>query len=296
MKLSNMIYDIYDECDDMITLLISNQKNNIGSLNKVNNMDNNKFYESLFYNSTYYLKNSLLIRKKKLYRDINNLYEKLLNDNKKYYNDKDFNKILLNIQNKFKSILLKDNNNELSWIKDDYLIHLNWWVDKFALFGKYHYFISKKFLEYVKLEEGFYNYTTPLTQDQRLSSENIHCNIQFILDDNIKKEVFDDYSQIVNNLEDSDEVENDSISSLDLKYKDIQTFLNDEKIVKVSKPMLVEKPVNKKQILSKDIKNMTQSEDSQQDNIVDVKTEINKNNRVDVDIKVKDKKKDSCSL
>ena len=189
IKIRKLIISKYEKCHTMVNELISSKNDIIGVI-KHDSKDNNYFfYDSIYDNSVYYIKNSLLVREKKFLKDLCSLFTKLDDVSNNMIVTIPLSEILDKIDEKFTALLLKTRNNNYSWIKDNCLVHIKWWVDRFGLFGKYHIHMSNEFLKLVELEYNFYNEEVELSFDDMLSSEKIHGDVNILLNtNNIKKQ------------------------------------------------------------------------------------------------------------
>jgi len=145
------------KCNVLITQ-ISEIKNNLVKLLGNQKKDDIVFYKSLIDNSFFYLTNSLKIRKIKLLKDLNYIWNLL--DNKKIVDElnktnfqslmKDYRKMADEINQ------AKKNNTMLTWVKDDRIESLQEIEGELDEIMDYHLKLIQFFHSSVELEKIFY--------------------------------------------------------------------------------------------------------------------------------------------
>lgn len=137
---------------------ISEIKNNLKKLLGNQKKDDVLFYKSLIDNSHFYLSNSLKIRKIKLLKDINYLWNKI--DERKQIdeiNKSNFMILLKEYRKMSEDILMaKKNNTILTWVKDDKIESLLELENDFNEILDYHLKLIEFFYSNVQLEKIFY--------------------------------------------------------------------------------------------------------------------------------------------
>lgn len=154
-------FNIYLETECECTILISeiNEiKNNLKKLLGLQKPDDIVFYKSLIDNSFFYLTNSLKIRKLKMTKDLNYIWNQL--DNKKIIEDlnksnfqsllKDYRKMADDINQ------AKKNNTMLTWVKDDRVESLHEIEKEMDEIMEYHSKLIEFFHSSVELDKIFY--------------------------------------------------------------------------------------------------------------------------------------------
>ena len=155
------IFGIYLDTESQCMLLIneiSEIKNNLKKLLGLQKPDDIVFYKSLIDNSFFYLTNSLKIRKLKMTKDLNYIWNQL--DNKKVIEElnkanfqtlmKDYRKMADDINQ------AKKNNTALTWVKDDRVESLHEIEKEMGEIMEYHLKLIQFFHSSVELEKIFY--------------------------------------------------------------------------------------------------------------------------------------------
>jgi hypothetical protein len=155
------IFSIYLDTESQCMILIneiSEIKNNLKKLLGLQKPDDIVFYKSLIDNSFFYLTNSLKIRKLKMTKDLNYIWNQL--DNKKIIEDlnksnfqaflKDYRKMADDINQ------AKKNNTMLTWVKDDRVESLHEIEKEMEEIMDYHSKLIQFFHSSVELEKIFY--------------------------------------------------------------------------------------------------------------------------------------------
>lgn len=120
--------------------------------------DDISFYKSIIDNSLFYLNSSLKIKKIKLLKDLNYLWDKM--DERKKMDEvtktnfdfllKDYRKISEDI------LLLKKSNNRLGWVKDERIQDLQELELEFTEILSYHIKLIEFFYSSTEIEKAFY--------------------------------------------------------------------------------------------------------------------------------------------
>jgi len=155
------IFSVYLDTESQCMILIneiSEIKNNLKKLLGLQKPDDIVFYKSLIDNSFFYLTNSLKIRKLKMTKDLNYIWNQL--DNKKIIEDlnksnfqallKDYRKMADDINQ------AKKNNTMLTWVKDDRVESLHEIEKEMEEIMDYHSKLIQFFHSSVELEKIFY--------------------------------------------------------------------------------------------------------------------------------------------
>jgi hypothetical protein len=153
----NVYVDTENKCNALINE-ISEIKNNLKKLLGSQKPDDVVFYKSLIDNSFFYLTNSLKIRKIKMTKDLNHIWNQL--DNKKVIEElnkanfqtlmKDYRKMADDINQ------AKKNNTALTWVKDDRVESLHEIEKEMEEIMEYHLKLIQFFHSSVELEKIFY--------------------------------------------------------------------------------------------------------------------------------------------
>jgi len=154
-------FNVYIETENKCNALIneiSEIKNNLKKLLGSQKPDDVVFYKSLIDNSFFYLTNSLKIRKIKMTKDLNHIWNQL--DNKKVIEElnkanfqtlmKDYRKMADDINQ------AKKNNTALTWVKDDRVESLHEIEKEMEEIMEYHLKLIQFFHSSVELEKIFY--------------------------------------------------------------------------------------------------------------------------------------------
>ena len=154
-------FNVYIETENKCNALIneiSEIKNNLKKLLGTQKADDVVFYKSLIDNSFFYLTNSLKIRKIKMTKDLNHIWNQL--DTKKIIDElnksnfqtlmKDYRKMADDINH------AKKNNTALTWVKDDRVESLNEIEKEMDEIMEYHLKLIQFFHSSVELEKIFY--------------------------------------------------------------------------------------------------------------------------------------------
>lgn len=154
-------FNVYIETENKCNALIneiSEIKNNLKKLLGTQKADDVVFYKSLIDNSFFYLTNSLKIRKIKMTKDLNHIWNQL--DTKKVIDElnkanfqtlmKDYRKMADDINQ------AKKNNTALTWVKDDRVESLNEIEKEMDEIMEYHLKLIQFFHSSVELEKIFY--------------------------------------------------------------------------------------------------------------------------------------------
>jgi hypothetical protein len=153
----NTYLDVEITCNTLITE-ISEIKNNLVKLLGNQKKDDIVFYKSLIDNSFFYLTNSLKIRKMKLLKDLNYIWNLL--DNKKTIeelNKTNFQSLLKDYRKMADDInQAKKNNTMLTWVKDDRIESLHEIESELDEIMDYHLKLIQFFHSSVELEKIFY--------------------------------------------------------------------------------------------------------------------------------------------
>lgn len=153
----NTYLEIEIKCNALITQ-ISEIKNNLIKLLGNQKKDDIVFYKSLIDNSFFYLTNSLKIRKIKLLKDLNYIWNLL--DNKKTVeelNKTNFQSLMKDYRKMADEInQAKKNNTMLTWVKDDRVESLQEIEGELDEIMDYHLKLIQFFHSSVELEKIFY--------------------------------------------------------------------------------------------------------------------------------------------
>jgi hypothetical protein len=155
------IFTVYLETESQCIILIneiSEIKNNLKKLLGLQKPDDIVFYKSLIDNSFFYLTNSLKIRKLKMTKDLNYIWNQL--DNKKIIeelNKSNFQALLKDYRKMADDInQAKKNNTMLTWVKDDRVESLHEIEKEMEEIMDYHSKLIQFFHSSVELEKIFY--------------------------------------------------------------------------------------------------------------------------------------------
>lgn len=155
------IFTVYLETESQCIILIneiSEIKNNLKKLLGLQKPDDIVFYKSLIDNSFFYLTNSLKIRKLKMTKDLNYIWNQL--DNKKIIeelNKSNFQALLKDYRKMADDInQAKKNNTMLTWVKDDRVESLHEIEKEMEEIMGYHSKLIQFFHSSVELEKIFY--------------------------------------------------------------------------------------------------------------------------------------------
>jgi hypothetical protein len=155
------IFSIYLDTESQCMILIneiSEIKNNLKKLLGLQKPDDIVFYKSLIDNSFFYLTNSLKIRKLKMMKDLNYIWNQL--DNKKIIdelNKSNFQSLLKDYRKMADDInQAKKNNTMLTWVKDDRVESLHEIEKEMEEIMDYHSKLILFFHSSVELEKIFY--------------------------------------------------------------------------------------------------------------------------------------------
>jgi hypothetical protein len=156
IKFNNYL-DVEIKCNVLLTQ-INEIKNNLVKLLGNQKKDDIVFYKSLIDNSHFYLTNSLKIRKIKLVKDLNYIWNLL--DNKKVIeelNKTNFQSLLKDYRKMAEDInQAKKNNTMLTWVKDDRIESLQEIETELDEIMDYHLKLIQFFHSSVELEKIFY--------------------------------------------------------------------------------------------------------------------------------------------
>jgi hypothetical protein len=155
------IFGIYLDTEHQCMILINeiNEiKNNLKKLLGLQKPDDVVFYKSLIDNSFFYLTNSLKIRKLKMTKDLNYIWNQL--DNKKVIeelNKSNFQSLLKDYRKMADDInQARKNNTMLTWVKDDRVESLHEIEKEMEEIMDYHSKLIQFFHSSVELEKIFY--------------------------------------------------------------------------------------------------------------------------------------------
>jgi len=152
----NAVNQKYEESTQIIGRMIK-QKNMLNANNERQDSDDLMFYKSILFDSIYFFKKSLKVRRMKFINDISTL-------NKYFDKDRmsldDVNKpIYWGMLNDYYNEMNIKNLQDLQWIKDDMLVSLIEWKKDLNYILNYHYYIINNFCTTLENEVSFYENT-----------------------------------------------------------------------------------------------------------------------------------------